>query len=64
MSKWADTHIARFARASQSFALRIFAADLKSELEGRQTAALSVEIFRLPIPLDWAEQCLMLGFVD
>jgi hypothetical protein len=33
-------------------------------LEGRQTAALTLEIFRKPIPLEWSEQRLMLGFVD
>jgi site-specific DNA recombinase len=33
-------------------------------LEGRQTAAVTFEIFRQPIPLDWAAQRLMLGFVQ
>jgi hypothetical protein len=33
-------------------------------LEGRQTAALTVEIFRKPIPLEWSEQRLMLGLVE
>ena len=33
-------------------------------LESRQTAALTFEIFRQPIPLDWAAQRLMLGFVQ
>ena len=28
-----------------------------------QTAVLTFEIFRKPIPLDWAEQRLTLGFV-
>jgi hypothetical protein len=32
-------------------------------IEGRPTAALTFEFFRKPIPLDWAEQRLMLGFV-
>jgi DNA invertase Pin-like site-specific DNA recombinase len=36
---------------------------IESILEGRQTAALTVEVFRKPIPLEWAEQRLMLGFV-
>jgi site-specific DNA recombinase len=37
---------------------------MEAILEGRQTAAVTVEIFRKPIPLDWSEQRLMLGFVD
>jgi hypothetical protein len=36
---------------------------IEAILEGRQTAALSLERFRKPIPLDWDEQRLMLGFV-
>jgi hypothetical protein len=37
---------------------------IEAILEGRQTAALTFEIFRQPIPLDWAAQRLMLGFVQ
>jgi hypothetical protein len=37
---------------------------IEAILEGRQTAALTLEIFRQPIPLDWAAQRLMLGFVE
>jgi site-specific DNA recombinase len=33
-------------------------------LEGRQTAAVNLEVFRKPIPLEWSEQRLMLGFVE
>jgi len=36
---------------------------IEAILTGRQTAALTVETFRRPIPWDWAEQRLMLGFV-
>ena len=37
---------------------------IEAILEGRQTAAVTFEIFRQPIPLDWAAQRLMLGFVQ
>jgi hypothetical protein len=37
---------------------------IEAILEGRQTAAVTFEVFRKPIPLDWSEQRLMLGFVD
>ena len=37
---------------------------IEAILEGRQTAAVTVEVFRKPIPLDWSEQRLMLGFVE
>jgi site-specific DNA recombinase len=37
---------------------------IEAILEGRQTTAVSFEIFRQPIPLDWAAQRLMLGFVQ
>jgi len=37
---------------------------IEAILEGRQTAAVKVEIFRKPLPLDWAEQRLMLGLVE
>jgi site-specific DNA recombinase len=37
---------------------------IEAILKGRQTAALSFEIFRQPIPLDWSEQRLLLGFVE
>jgi hypothetical protein len=37
---------------------------IEAILEGRQTAALTFEIFRQPIPLDWAAQRLILGFVQ
>ena len=37
---------------------------IEAILEGRQTAALTFEIFRQPIPLDWAAQRLMLGSVQ
>jgi hypothetical protein len=37
---------------------------IEAILEGRQTAAVRLEIFRKPIPLDWSEQRLMLGFVE
>jgi hypothetical protein len=37
---------------------------IEAILEGRQTAALTLEIFRKPMPPDWAEQRLMLGFVQ
>jgi hypothetical protein len=36
---------------------------IEAILEGRQTAALTLERFRQPIPLDWSEQRLVLGFV-
>jgi hypothetical protein len=36
---------------------------IETILEGRQTAAVSLEIFRQPLPLDWSAQRLMLGFV-
>jgi site-specific DNA recombinase len=37
---------------------------IEAILEGRQTAAVTVEVFRKPIPLDWSEQHLMLGFIE
>ena len=37
---------------------------IEAILEGRQTAAMTLEIFRKPIPLDWAEQRLLLGFIE
>ena len=37
---------------------------IEAILEGRQTAAVTFEIFRQPIPLQWSEQRLMLGFVE
>jgi site-specific DNA recombinase len=37
---------------------------IEAILEGRQTAAVTFEIFRQPLPLDWAAQRLMLGFVQ
>jgi DNA invertase Pin-like site-specific DNA recombinase len=37
---------------------------IEAILEGRQTAAVSFEIFRQPIPLEWTAQRLMLGFVQ
>jgi len=37
---------------------------IEAIFEGRQTAALTSEFFRKPIPLDWAEQRLLLGFVE
>ncbi len=37
---------------------------IEAILEGRQTAAVTFEIFRKPIPLEWSEQRLMLGFVE
>jgi hypothetical protein len=36
---------------------------IEAILAGRQTAALTLETFRQPIPWDWAEQRLVLGFV-
>jgi hypothetical protein len=37
---------------------------IEAILEGRQTAAVSFETFRQPLPLDWAAQRLRLGFVQ
>jgi len=37
---------------------------IQAILEGQQTAAVTIEIFRQPIPLQWSEQRLMLGFVE
>jgi hypothetical protein len=37
---------------------------IEAILTGRQTAAVKFEIFRRPLPLDWAAQRLMLGFVQ
>lgn len=37
---------------------------IEAIIEGRQTAALTLEIFRKPIALDWCEQRLKLGFVE
>ncbi len=62
--------MARKAGVSSRYVMRMvrmgfLAPDIiEAILEGRQTAALTVEIFRKPIPLDWSEQRLMLGFVE
>jgi site-specific DNA recombinase len=62
--------IARKAKVSPRYVIRMMrmgflAPDIiEAILEGRQTAAVTVEIFRKPIPLDWSEQRLMLGFVE
>jgi hypothetical protein len=37
---------------------------IEAILDGQQTAAVTVETFRNPIPSDWSEQRLMLGFVE
>ena len=37
---------------------------IEAILEGRQTAAVTFEIFRKAIPLQWSQQRLMLGFVE
>ena len=62
--------IARQASVSPRYVIRMLrmgflAPDIiEAVLEGRQTAAVTLEIFRQPIPLDWSEQRLMLGFVE
>jgi site-specific DNA recombinase len=62
--------IARRARVSPRYVIRMMrmgflAPDIiEAILEGRQTAAVTVEVFRKPIPLDWSEQRLILGFVE
>ena len=62
--------IARKAGVSPRYVIRMMrmgflAPDIiEAILEGRQTAAVTVEIFRKPIPLDWSAQRLMLGFVE
>jgi site-specific DNA recombinase len=62
--------IARQASVSPRYVIRMIrmgflAPDIiEAILEGRQTAAVTLEIFRQPIPLDWSEQRLMLGFVE
>jgi site-specific DNA recombinase len=62
--------IARKARVNPRYVIRMMrmgflAPDIvEAILEGRQTAAVTVELFRKPIPLDWSEQRLMLGFVE
>ena len=62
--------LARKAGVSSRYVIRMvrmsfLAPDLiEAILEGRQTAALTFEIFRHPIPLDWTAQRLLLGFVE
>jgi site-specific DNA recombinase len=62
--------LARKAGVSPAYVTRmvrmgLLAPDIiEAILEGRQTAPLTLEIFRKPIPLDWSEQRLMLGFVE
>jgi site-specific DNA recombinase len=62
--------LARKAGVNARFVIRMLrmgflAPDIiEAILEGRQTAALTFEIFRKPMPLDWAAQRLMLGFVE
>jgi AraC-like DNA-binding protein len=62
--------LARKAGVSSRYVMRMvrmgsLAPDIiEAILEGRQTAAVTFEVFRKPIPLDWSEQRLMLGFVD
>jgi site-specific DNA recombinase len=62
--------IARQAGVSPRYVVRMMrmgflAPDIiEAILEGRQTAAITTELFRKPIPLDWSEQRLMLGFVE
>ena len=61
--------LARQAGVSSRYVIRMvrmgfLAPDIiEAILEGRQTAALTFEIFRKPIPVDWAEQRILLGFV-
>ena len=62
--------LARQAGVSSRYVIRMvrmgfLAPDIiEAVLAGRQTAAVTFEIFRNPIPVDWAEQRLMLGFVE
>ena len=62
--------MARKARVNPRYVVRMvrmgfLAPDIiEAILEGRQTAAVTFEVFRQPIPLDWSEQRLMLGFVE
>ncbi len=62
--------LARKAGVSPRYVIRMLrmgflAPDIiEAILEGRQTTAVTVEMFRKPIPLDWSEQRLMLGFVE
>jgi len=62
--------LARKAGVSSRYVIRMvrmgfLAPDIvEAILEGRQTAAVTFEIFRKPIPLQWSEQRLMLGFVE
>jgi site-specific DNA recombinase len=62
--------LARKAGVSPRYVMRMLrmgclAPDIiEAIVEGRQTAAVTVEIFRKPIPLDWDEQRLRLGFVE
>jgi site-specific DNA recombinase len=62
--------IARQAGVSPRYVIRMMrlgflAPDIiEAILEGRQTAAVTLEAFRKPIPLDWSEQRLMLGFIE
>jgi len=62
--------LARQAGVSARYVIRMvrmgfLAPDLiQAILEGQQTAAVTLEIFRQPLPLQWSEQRLMLGFVE
>jgi site-specific DNA recombinase len=37
---------------------------IEAILEGRQSAAVTIEIFRKAFPFDWSQQRLLLGFVE
>ena len=37
---------------------------IEAILEGHQTAAVTLEIFHKPLPVEWVEQRLTLGFVE
>jgi site-specific DNA recombinase len=62
--------LARKAGVSSRYVIRMvrmgfLAPDItQAILEGRQTAAVTFEIFRQTIPLDWTAQRLLLGFVE
>ena len=62
--------LARQARVNSRYVMRavrmaFLAPDIiEAIVEGRQTAAVSFEIFRQPMPLEWTAQRLMLGFVQ
>ena len=64
------TELAHQAGVSSRYVIRMvrmgfLAPDIiEAILEGRQTAAVTFEIFRNPIPLQWSEQRLMLGFLE